>query len=135
MLLVSYQLSSIFKYVYKLFSKNVSYYQKIIIQIYIYIQNNNNNKNEIHEICTNSYTIIKSYLNIYLNFYFILGKFYKTTNIIENSDSYGVLLDNSKLKTPFGNELVISSKALAVAVAEEWAMQKEHIKTDFMHLV
>lgn len=62
-------------------------------------------------------------------------KFYKTTSIIENSDSYGVLLDNSKLKTPLGKELVINSKALALAVAEEWNMQKKHIQTDPMHLV
>jgi len=39
------------------------------------------------------------------------------------------------LKTPLGKELVINSKALALAVAEEWDMQKEHIKTDLMHLV
>lgn len=64
-----------------------------------------------------------------------IDKFYKTTNIIENSDSYGVLLDNRKLKTPLGNELVINSKALALAVAEEWGMQEENIKLDPMHLV
>lgn len=67
--------------------------------------------------------------------YFFSDKFYKTTNIIENSDSYGVLLDNSKLKTPLGNELKINSKALALAVSEEWNAQKLHIKTDPMHLV
>lgn len=65
----------------------------------------------------------------------ILDRFYKTTNIIENHDSYGVLLDNSKLKTPLGKELVINSKALALAVAEEWEMQTENIQTDPMHLV
>lgn len=74
-----------------------------------------------------------SYICIFVTF---LDKFYKTTNIIENNDSsYGVLLDNSKLKTPLGNELIINSKALALAVAEEWAMQKEQIHTDPMHLV
>lgn len=46
-----------------------------------------------------------------------------------------MLLDNSKLKTPLGKELVINSKALALAVAEEWAMQKENIQLDPMHLV
>lgn len=66
---------------------------------------------------------------------FFSDKFYKTTNIIENNDSYGILLDNSKLKTPLGNELIVNSKALALAVAEEWAMQKEKIQTDPMHLV
>jgi len=45
------------------------------------------------------------------------------------------LLDSSKLKTPLGKELIINNKALALAVAEEWEMQKEHIKTDPMHLV
>ncbi|XP_060847814.1 ATP synthase mitochondrial F1 complex assembly factor 2 isoform X1 [Rhopalosiphum padi] len=65
---------------------------------------------------------------------YAINKFYKTTSIIENSDSYGVLLDNSKLKTPLGKELVINNKALALAVAEEWDMQQEHIKTDPMHL-
>lgn len=67
--------------------------------------------------------------------HFISGKFYKTTNIIENNDSYSVLLDNSKLKTPLGKELVINNKALALAVAEEWEMQKKDIITDTMHLV
>lgn len=75
------------------------------------------------------------YYDYIIWFNFISGKFYKTTNIIENTDSYNVLLDNSKLKTPLGKELVINSKALALAVAEEWAMQNEHIKTDSMHLV
>lgn len=65
----------------------------------------------------------------------ILDKFYKTTNIVENNNSYGILLDNSKLKTPLGNELIINSKALALAIAEEWAMQKEKIQIDPMHLV
>lgn len=68
-------------------------------------------------------------------FFSFLDKFYKTTSIIENSDSYGVLLDNRKLKTPYGKELVINNKALALAVSEEWEMQKEHIKIDAMHLV
>jgi hypothetical protein len=39
------------------------------------------------------------------------------------------------LKTPLGKELVINSKALALAVAEEWGMQKENIQLDPMHLV
>lgn len=39
------------------------------------------------------------------------------------------------MKTPLGKELVINNKALALAVAEEWEMQKEDIKTDTMHLV
>jgi len=46
-----------------------------------------------------------------------------------------VLLDNSKLKTPLGKELKINSKALALAVAEEWNAQKQHIQTDPLHLV
>jgi len=65
---------------------------------------------------------------------YAINKFYKTTNIIENNDSYGVLLDNSKLKTPLGKELVIHNKALALGVAQEWEIQKEHIQTDPMHL-
>ncbi|VVC36956.1 ATP12, ATP synthase F1-assembly protein,Orthogonal Bundle domain in ATP12 [Cinara cedri] len=69
-----------------------------------------------------------------LSRYYAINKFYKTTNIIENNDSYGILLDNSKLKTPLGNELIVNSKALALAIAEEWAMQKEKIQTDSMHL-
>jgi len=39
------------------------------------------------------------------------------------------------LKTPFGKELVIRNKSLALAVAEEWNNQKEHIEIDPMHLV
>jgi len=81
---------------------------------------------------SNIYLLIT--INVFL-FIWFLDKFYKTTSIIENSDSYGVLLDSSKLKTPLGKELVINNKALALAVAEEWEMQKEHIKTDPMHLV
>lgn len=46
-----------------------------------------------------------------------------------------MLLDNSKLKTPLGKELVIHNKALALGVAQEWEIQKEHIQTDPMHLV
>ncbi|XP_050530576.1 ATP synthase mitochondrial F1 complex assembly factor 2 [Daktulosphaira vitifoliae] len=71
--------------------------------------------------------------NIFLRNYAI-GKFYKTTNIVENNGSYGVLLDNSKLKTPLGKEMIINSKALALAVAEEWNLQEKSIQTDSMHL-
>ncbi|XP_050438101.1 ATP synthase mitochondrial F1 complex assembly factor 2 [Adelges cooleyi] len=65
---------------------------------------------------------------------YAIGKFYDTTNIVENNGSYGVLLDNSKLKTPLGNEMIINSKALALAVAEEWHLQQKTIQTDSMHL-
>uniref|UniRef100_A0A8R1XKD8 ATP synthase mitochondrial F1 complex assembly factor 2 n=1 Tax=Onchocerca volvulus TaxID=6282 RepID=A0A8R1XKD8_ONCVO len=47
---------------------------------------------------------------------------------------YNIYLDKYCLVTPKRNPVKISSEALALAVAEEWKMQKEELKTNLMRL-
>lgn len=47
---------------------------------------------------------------------------------------YGILLDGRAMKTPAKNPLVLGSRALAEAVAGEWAEQEEHIMPERMPL-
>ena len=52
------------------------------------------------------------------------------------SDKYwGVTLDGKVTKTMFKDNLLIPSKALAVALAEEWDSQKETINLKSLHIV
>jgi ATP synthase F1 complex assembly factor 2 len=50
-------------------------------------------------------------------------------------DGYQVTIDNSKVKTPHRNLLVVPNKQLAMAIAAEWNMQKDVIKPTNMNLV
>lgn len=59
---------------------------------------------------------------------------YKTVEVIENDDVYGVALDGRPLHTPGRTILESPSKALVEAVAEEWDAQKEFIDPATMPL-
>ena len=48
---------------------------------------------------------------------------------------FEINLDKSKLKTPLGTLFKVPNEALALAVANEWQSQNEHIKRHTMHLV
>ncbi|KAF5281573.1 hypothetical protein FQA39_LY05108 [Lamprigera yunnana] len=61
-------------------------------------------------------------------------RFYRRTGILCSNGKYEVTLDQKKLKTPNGNQFVVNSEPLALAVATEWNMQKEKIKPTTMHL-
>jgi ATP synthase F1 complex assembly factor 2 len=47
---------------------------------------------------------------------------------------YYILLDNKKCKTMYLDEYVIPNKFLAIALAKEWAKQKEYVNLYSMHL-
>lgn len=63
-----------------------------------------------------------------------MKKFYTMASTKRNEDGYVVQLDGKTIKTPGGQELAAPSKALADAIAQEWAMQDELIKPDSMPL-
>jgi len=48
---------------------------------------------------------------------------------------WAVTLDGKVTKTMYKDSLLIPTKAMAVALAEEWESQKEHISLKSLHLV
>lgn len=55
---------------------------------------------------------------------------------LSQSDTYWtVTLDGKSTKTMFKDTLLIPTKALAIALAEEWEMQHENINLRSLHLV
>jgi chaperone required for assembly of F1-ATPase len=48
---------------------------------------------------------------------------------------WAVTLDGKVTKTMYKDALLIPTKAMAVALAEEWESQKEHISLKSLHLV
>ncbi|XP_055902950.1 ATP synthase mitochondrial F1 complex assembly factor 2 [Eupeodes corollae] len=80
------------------------------------------------------YHIKSSHLNVPRRFYAAPKRFYKNTNVLYNDGKYEVTLDHRKLKTPRGNPFLLKSEPLAIAVATEFANQKETIVQSAMHL-
>jgi len=54
-------------------------------------------------------------------------KFYDVVNVERSSDGWHVILDGRRLRTPNRGTYVFASKALAVAVGDEWNAQEESI--------
>ena len=50
-------------------------------------------------------------------------------------DGYGVQLDHRRLRTPLRNLLIVPSRPLALAIAQEWSGQERLIQPPLMHLV
>ncbi|MSP49298.1 MAG: ATPase [Alphaproteobacteria bacterium] len=48
---------------------------------------------------------------------------YKTVEVTDSGDGYGVVLDGKPMRTPAGNRLEVRTRPLAEAVAEEWRAQ------------
>ncbi|KAI1285743.1 ATP synthase mitochondrial F1 complex assembly factor 2 [Halotydeus destructor] len=61
-------------------------------------------------------------------------KFYKEVSTTQNDKKYEINLDGRKLKTPTGAVLSLGHEGLAMAVANEWRTQQEHIRPTEMHL-
>jgi chaperone required for assembly of F1-ATPase len=59
----------------------------------------------------------------------LLKRFYKS---VEVSDALGILLDGRAIKTPLKKPLVMPSRAMAEAVAEEWQAQVEVVNPALM---
>lgn len=74
--------------------------------------------------------------NPYLSIYLLdIKRFYKNVNIIKtDSDSYEIVLDKRKLKTPKGKPFYVNNELLASMIAAEWEGQKEKIQLNQMQL-
>ena len=55
-------------------------------------------------------------------------------NLSLSDNYYAVTLDGKVTKTMYKDELLLPSKALAVALAEEWEAQKDFINLKSLHL-
>lgn len=64
-----------------------------------------------------------------------MKRFFKSARLSENDDGYTVALDGRAVRTPGGTTLVLSSRALMAAIAEEWEAQKEEIAPHAMPLM
>lgn len=75
-------------------------------------------------------------INRNCNFFLSARKrFYAEASVVANGNgNFEVCLDHRKLKTPLGNVFKVENEALALAVAQEFMAQKEHIMTSQMHL-
>ncbi|XP_055853297.1 ATP synthase mitochondrial F1 complex assembly factor 2-like [Episyrphus balteatus] len=91
----------------------------------------NTNLNILRNIFLNGKT---SFYNVPRRFYAAPKRFYKNTNVLYNDGKYEITLDHRKLKTPKGNPFLLKSEPLAIAVATEFANQKETIAQSSMHL-
>lgn len=61
-------------------------------------------------------------------------RFYKQASIEERTGVHALLLDGRVCKTPAGNQLAVSSKAVATALAAEWDAQGERLDPTAMPL-
>lgn len=59
-------------------------------------------------------------------------RFYKDVSVKSDADQFQVFLDERIIKTPMKSTLAVDSKALAEAIAEEWASQGEEIDSETM---
>jgi chaperone required for assembly of F1-ATPase len=61
-------------------------------------------------------------------------RFYTEAGVAEAEGGFAVTLDGKPIRTPSGRQVAIPSRALAEAVAAEWAAQKEHLEPMTMPL-
>jgi chaperone required for assembly of F1-ATPase len=54
-------------------------------------------------------------------------RFYRSAGVGEAEDAFGLLLDGRPARTPARHVLAVPTRALAQAIAQEWAAQGEHI--------
>lgn len=59
---------------------------------------------------------------------------FKSVEIVAAGEGYGIAVDGKRVKTPGRAPLVVSSRALADAVAEEWRRQTRRVDPDTMPL-
>ena len=56
-----------------------------------------------------------------------MKRFYRDAGVTETPDAFGVALDGKPVSTPAKRPLTVPTRALAVAIAEEWRAQGETI--------
>lgn len=54
-------------------------------------------------------------------------RFWKTTEVVENPDGFGVTLDGRPVRTPAKAPLIVPSRALAEGIAAEWDAQEDKV--------
>lgn len=65
-----------------------------------------------------------------------MKRFYKQAEAVPlDPDGYGVALDGRRVRTPAGRPLALPSRALAAAVADEWAGQGERVEPRTMAMM
>ncbi len=63
-----------------------------------------------------------------------MKRFYKSVTVEETADGYRLLLDGRPVQTPARQSMLLPSRTLAEAVAEEWRAQGEEIEPAAMPL-
>src|SRR5262245_790556 len=61
-------------------------------------------------------------------------RFYQRVDVADRDGGFALLLDGKPVRTPGKRQLLLPSRALGEAVAEEWAAQKERIDPATMPL-
>ena len=59
---------------------------------------------------------------------------YSEVRVATVGTGFGVTLDDKALKTPAGTPIVVPTRALAAAIAEEWSNQGERLRFDALPL-
>ncbi len=59
-------------------------------------------------------------------------RFWKETGVTENDSGFGIALDGCVVKTPAKAPLAVPTRALAEAIAAEWAAQEDVIRPETM---
>ena len=62
-------------------------------------------------------------------------RFYREAAAVRDADGWRIALDGKVVKTPARNPLILSTRALAEAIAAEWAAQDVKVKPDTMPLM
>ncbi len=57
-----------------------------------------------------------------------MRRFYRTARAVETREGYGIALDGKPVRTPAKHPLVVPSRTLAEAIAEEWRAQGETVE-------
>lgn len=63
-----------------------------------------------------------------------MRRFYSQANVTQASGGFGITLDGRDVRTPARNPLIVPSRALAEAMAAEWAAQGQHVAPSTMPL-
>jgi len=64
-----------------------------------------------------------------------MKRFYENVTVVKGEAGYSILLDERPIKTPAKASVVLPTKALAEAIAEEWHSQKETVEPASMPLM
>lgn len=64
-----------------------------------------------------------------------MKRFFKTAGVRQGTEGFAVTLDGKTVRTPFGTAVVLVSRPLAEAIAEEWESQEAEIQPHRMPLM